>query len=103
MRRANDGAVMRMLSKAREMFAELDARDRCGNRLERTADFGRGRRLHIPHVEMARPAIKENQDAGIGGGGQRRPLSLLLGADELWAVDAEQPQTADVQHSALGK
>ena len=47
-----------------QQFGNLEGVGRCADRLERAANLRRCLRLHVPEVEMARPAEVENHDAG---------------------------------------
>ena len=69
---ANDRDLVHPLRHLREVFANLNARDRRGDRSERTADLGRSVGLHVPRVEMARPAVIKDQDASPDGAGHDR-------------------------------
>ena len=75
-RRANQGAAVDLARETGKVLAELNARQARGDRLELAADLRRGARLHVPHVEMAGPAVQEDQDARVG---RRRKRGLAGG------------------------
>ena len=64
--RTDERRAVHLLGQARQVFAELHARHRRGDRSKRAADLGRGRGLHVPHVEVTWPAVEEHEDAGVG-------------------------------------
>ena len=55
-----------LLGRHRQMFTDIDIW--CGglNGAEGTTVFNGGLRLHVPHIEMRRSAVEENDDTGIG-------------------------------------
>jgi hypothetical protein len=61
--------VVHLARQAREMLAELDAVEARRDGAELAADLRGGFRLHVPHVEVARPAVEEDDDARIGARG----------------------------------
>ena len=60
---ADERELVRVLGHAREVLGDLDARDVGLDGLVRAADLGRSVRLHVPGVELGRPADQEQHDA----------------------------------------
>src|SRR5262249_41142323 len=67
---ADQGTAVHLPGEARQVLAQLHAGDRGGDGAEFAADLGRGGGLHIPHVQVAGPTIKEHQDAGVRASGR---------------------------------
>src|SRR5262245_60464533 len=99
MHRANDGATVYLPCQPRQLIAELDAGDSGGDGLKLAADFHGGRRLHVPHVEMTRPAVEKDEDAMIRR--CRVPLRRVpIRMHELRQRQPEHRAAADLQHAA---
>src|SRR5262245_18875113 len=89
---------MNVSGQARQIFGKLCAGNARGDGPEFAANFGRGRRLHVPHVQMARPAVEEDQDTGVGRGMQFRVRRVLLRAQHFRQAEPESADAADLQH-----
>src|SRR5262245_19717430 len=88
--------------QAQQMFGKLCAGNARGDGPELAANFGRGRRLHVPHVELARPAVEEDQNTRVGRGMQFRVRRVLLRAQHSRQAEPESADAADLQHAASG-
>ena len=62
--------------------------------------FAGGIRLHVPRVEMARPAIVEKQNAGPDRGRRGTGRRWAFGPVEIGQVKSQTPQAADLQQSS---
>ena len=60
---ADDRQPVHHPGRVRQVLADPDARHARRDRAELAADLARGVRLHVPGVEVARPAVVEDQDA----------------------------------------
>ena len=69
---------------------------RGGDRPELAADLGRGVRLHVPDVELAGPAVEQEQDARADRG-VRGPVAR---PEQPGQRQAEGAQSADLQQAA---
>ena len=68
---ADERCLVRLPSQLRKMFRHAQTGKCGGNRLKLATDLSRRVGLHIPHIQMARPTVEMNDDAGIGLGVQR--------------------------------
>ena len=75
----------------RQVLADLHAGYRGGDRGKLAANIGRGRRLHVERVEMARAAVPKEENAGADGTGHRQLGGGDAGPEE--AAERE-PETA---------
>ena len=94
---ADQRELVGVLRHAREILRDLDARDVGLDRLVRPADFGRRVRLHVPGVELGRPADQEQHDAVdviVGRGAERAQ------AEPVGEAEAEDGERAGVQEIA---
>src|SRR5262249_21737587 len=90
--------------QARQVFADLEARDGGRNRVELAADLVRGGGFHVEGFELALPALQEKQDAGpgpapVGGAGP------LRGAEQVRQAQpggADGPQAQEVSAGGGG-
>ena len=94
--RADERDLVHDLGHARETLAHLDAVGAGGDRLVRPANLFRRVRLHVEHVDVARPAPLEKEDDGLGL--CLRPFLERLGAEQLRKSKPEQTQSADFDH-----
>src|SRR6266478_2144723 len=79
------------------MFAELYAGNGGRDRLELAAHFLRRIGLHVPHIEVRRPAIEEEEDAGVG---VLASLANGVGTEQLRQSQPQQTAAADLDHFA---
>ena len=63
--RANDRRAVGLFRESREQFAHAVTGERGLDRLELASHFDRSLGLHVPHIEVARPAIQKQEDASI--------------------------------------
>jgi hypothetical protein len=90
---------MQLPGKTREIFAKIHARNTRGDRAEGTPDFRWSVRLHIPHIQMAWPAIQEDHNAGFRAG----CTALFLAGQQLRQGQSYSPQCADAQEFAAAE
>lgn len=62
----NDRVSIREPRQSRHVFTQLNARQRCGDRREGTADIERSIRFRIPSFQLALPAARIHQNHGLG-------------------------------------
>ena len=65
-RRTDHRQVTHLRSPHVEVFAEGDAWQRGGDRAELAPDLSRCLWLHVPQVDVRRPALHVEEDAGLG-------------------------------------
>ena len=87
----------------RQVLAEADAGQRGRDGAELAADLGRGVRLGVEGVDVARAALHPHQDATRRRVAPRRLHSRLLQAQEGGQSQAEGRQAADTQKVAAGR
>ena len=75
--RPHDRQVMGLLGQMRQVFAQLDARRRGGHGAKQAAILERGCRLHVPGVDVRRPAGEPDHDRRFGDFAVRRPGRAL--------------------------
>jgi hypothetical protein len=66
--RADHREPMHLLGKSREQFGDFDSGDAGFDRLEGSADFGRGFGFGIPEIDMTGGTAVEDQDDREGFG-----------------------------------
>ena len=98
--RADQRRMVHLPGQFRQMLAQVDAGGAAANRLKFAADLDRCVWFHVPHVEMARPAIEKNHDAGVGTRPDAALGRPLIGGQQLRQMYAHQPQRAELQESA---
>ena len=89
---AQQRVFVRVFRHARKDLADLNARNVGRDRLVGTADLGRGVRLHVPGVELARAADQHQQNAIDVAGGLHRAGGLEdLEVSQRQAQERERP------------
>ena len=80
--RPDQGCVVHEPRQAGQVLADRDAGEARVNRPELSADLRGCVRLHVPHIEVARPAIEEQNDASVGTRRQPGAVRLRLGPQQ---------------------
>jgi hypothetical protein len=91
--RADDRQVVRLPTQVRQVFAELDAGRARRDGAERAAVLGRGVGLHVPGVDVRRPAAEPDQDGRL----RYTAANRRLGYPGTGQVDAEEAEPAGDQ------
>lgn len=63
--RSNDAEAMRLFCQKREMFRDADTGHASVDRLEFTAYFDGGGRLHVPDIELTWTTVQQEQHARL--------------------------------------
>src|SRR6266545_7991606 len=100
--RAYDGKLIGDLGMPREQLTQVEARNPCPNRLERTTILGWRRRLGIVGLELRWPAIEPKQDHGGVGDFPARSSRRRAQAQQVRQCQPAQSQGADLQEGAAG-
>ena len=106
--RADQRRFVHLLGKFRHDFAQPYPRNLRAQRFEFAADIGRRFRFRVPDVEVARPALEEEQDDRFGfaptgfgfGGVGRRFRGERLQFQNVAQTHAEQAGAADANELA---
>ncbi len=99
-RRTDDRTTVHLTGELRKMLAKVNTRHGGWNRFELSADFHRGFRLRIPHIQVAGAAIQEDNDTSVGT--RRAGRVCLLRTEQLWQGEAEVRRRTGLDHLAAG-
>ncbi len=98
--RADERDLVHDLGDLGQLLADLDAAALGGDRLVRPADALGRVRLHVEHVDVARPAALEEEDDGFRADRRRGGGFVFLGRQQARERKAEQAESADLQGAA---
>jgi len=74
---ADNGGMVHQPRELGEVLADLQPGDRCGDGIEFATHIRRGGGLHVQRVEMTRPTITEQENAGLDGRRSIQPRRLV--------------------------
>src|SRR5262249_51446707 len=99
---SHEGALRHQPGQLGQVLADLDAGYRGGDGLKLAAYLLRQIGFHVPHVEVAGPAIEEHENAGIRPGSSVNPRGPLAGRQHLRQCQIQSTNGPDLEHVSPG-